>query len=138
EGAFPLFASAPASQRAAFLRAIADELIAAGAPLLERAHQETGLPMARLEGERGRTVGQLRLFADTLDEGSWVEARIDTGDAARQPAPKPDLRRMLVPIGPVAVFGASNFPLAFSVPGGDTASAFAAGCTVVCKAHPAH
>ena len=126
------------AQRAAFLRAIADELIALGATLIERAHAETALPIARLEGERGRTVGQLRLFADLLDEGSWVDARIDRGDAARTPVPRPELRRMLVPLGPVAVFGASNFPFAFAVPGGDTASALAAGCPVVCKAHPAH
>ncbi|CAN5855021.1 aldehyde dehydrogenase (NADP(+)) [soil metagenome] len=136
--AFPAFRRAPATVRSAFLRAIADELVALGPALIERAHAETALPVARLEGERGRTVGQLRLFADLLDEGSWVDARIDRGDATRAPAPKPDLRRMLVPLGPVAVFGASNFPFAFSVAGGDTASAFAAGCPVVCKAHPAH
>jgi alpha-ketoglutaric semialdehyde dehydrogenase len=138
DAAFPTYARTTSAERAAFLRAIADELIAVGAPLLEAAHQESALPMARLEGERGRTVGQLRLFADVLDEGSWVEARIDRGDPARAPLAKPDLRRMLVPLGPVAVFGASNFPLAFSVPGGDTASALAAGCPVVCKGHPAH
>lgn len=136
--AFPAYRRVPAAVRSAFLRAIADELMALGPALIERAHAETALPAARLEGERGRTVGQLRLFADLLDEGSWVEARIDRGDASRTPAPKPDLRRMLVPLGPVAVFGASNFPFAFSVAGGDTASAFAAGCPVVCKAHPAH
>jgi NADP-dependent aldehyde dehydrogenase len=124
--------------RAAFLRTIADELVALGDTLIERASLETALPSARLIGERTRTVNQLRMFADLLDEGSWVEARIDAGDTARSPVPKPDLRRMLVPLGPVAVFGASNFPFAFSVPGGDTASALAAGCTVVCKAHPAH
>lgn len=138
EKAFEPYSETSPQQRATFLRAIADELVALGTPLLERAHAETALPLARLEGERGRTVGQLRLFADYLEEGSWVEARIDTGNAARTPLPKPDLRRMLVALGPVAVFGASNFPLAFSVPGGDTASALAAGCTVVCKAHPAH
>ena len=136
--AFPAYRRAPAAVRSAFLRAIADELVALGPALIERAHAETALPTARLEGERGRTVGQLRLFADLLDEGSWVDARIDRGDSSRTPAPKPDLRRMLVPLGPVAVFGASNFPFAFSVAGGDTASAFAAGCPVVCKAHPAH
>ncbi|MEP7001711.1 MAG: aldehyde dehydrogenase (NADP(+)) [bacterium] len=126
------------AKRSAFLRAIADEIVALGAALIDRAHLETALPIARLEGERGRTVGQLRLFADLLDEGSWVDARIDRSDAARAPLPKPDLRRMLMPLGPVAVFGASNFPFAFSVAGGDTASALAAGCPVVCKAHPAH
>ncbi len=138
EHAFRTYGQSPSEQRARFLRAIADEIIALGAPLLERASAETGLPMGRLEGERGRTVGQLRLFADHLDEGSWVEARIDTGDRSRTPLPKPDLRRMLVSLGPVAVFGASNFPLAFSVAGGDTVSALAAGCSVVFKAHPAH
>ena len=105
---------------------------------MSRAQAETALPAPRLTGERGRTVGQLGLFADVVDEGSWVGARIDRAQPDRQPAPRPDLRRMLVPLGPVAVFGASNFPLAFSVAGGDTASALAAGCTVVVKAHPAH
>jgi len=138
EGAFPEYSGLPATRRAEFLRAIAAELINAGAPLLERARAETGLPLARLEGERGRTVHQLQLLANVLDEGSWVEARIDTGNASRAPIPKPDLRRLLVPLGPVAVFAASNFPFAYSIAGGDTASAFAAGCTVVCKAHPAH
>ena len=136
--AFPAYARTPAATRAAFLRAIADALIALGPELIERAHLETALPVARLEGERGRTVGQLRLFATLIEEGSWVDARIDRGDPARAPLPRPDLRRMLVPLGPVAVFGASNFPFAFSVPGGDTASALASGCTVVCKGHPAH
>jgi NAD-dependent aldehyde dehydrogenases len=135
---FPNYSQTSPATRAAFLRAIADELIALGPALIERAHLETALPIARLEGERGRTVGQLRLFASLLEEGSWVDARIDRGEPARAPLPKPDLRRMLVPLGPVAVFGASNFPFAFSVPGGDTASALAAGCTVVCKGHPAH
>ena len=136
--AFPDFSALIPQRRAEFLRAIADELLAAGLPLLERASAETALPLARLEGERARTMQQLRLMADVLDEGSWVEARIDTGDPTRAPLPKPDLRRMLVPLGPVAVFAASNFPFAYSIAGGDTASAFAAGCTVVCKAHPAH
>jgi NADP-dependent aldehyde dehydrogenase len=138
EEAFTSYAATSPAQRGKFLRAIADEVIALGDTLLDRAQAESGLPRARLEGERARTVGQLRLFADLLDEGSWVEARIDTADPARTPVPKPDLRRMLIPIGPVAVFGASNFPLAFSVPGGDTASALAAGCPIVCKGHPAH
>lgn len=136
--AYDEFSVLPTSRRSEFLRAIADELLACGLPLLERASLETALPIARLDGERARTVNQLRLMADTIDEGSWVEARIDTGDATRAPLPKPDLRRMLVPLGPVAVFAASNFPFAYSIAGGDTASAFAAGCTVVCKAHPAH
>jgi 2,5-dioxopentanoate dehydrogenase len=99
---------------------------------------ETALPKDRLTGERGRTVNQLKLFAEVVREGSWVEARIDLAQPARQPLPKPDIRRMLIPLGPVVVFAASNFPLAFSVAGGDTASAFAAGCPVVVKAHPAH
>ncbi len=138
QNAFDIYGRVSAHERARFLRAIADELVALGDELLERAHAETALPLARLQGERTRTTSQLRLFADLLEEGSWVEARIDTGDPARAPIPKPDIRRMLVPLGPVAVFAASNFPLAFSVPGGDTASALAAGCPVVCKAHPAH
>ena len=135
---FESYSQSAAATRAAFLRAIADELIALGAELIDRANLETALPIARLEGERGRTAGQLRLFASLLEEGSWVDARIDRGDPSRAPLPKPDLRRMLVPLGPVGVFGASNFPFAFSVAGGDTASALAAGCTVVCKGHPAH
>ncbi|HVO34208.1 MAG TPA: aldehyde dehydrogenase (NADP(+)) [Gemmatimonadales bacterium] len=137
EAAFPAYARTTPGVRATFLRAIADELLALGQPLLERAHAETGLPGARLESERTRTVNQLRLFAAHIEEGSWVEARIDPGDPGRAP-PKPDIRRMLVPLGPVAVFAASNFPFAFSVAGGDTASALAAGCPVVCKAHPGH
>ncbi len=108
-----------------------------GDRLLERAASETGLPAARLESERARTVSQVLLFAQVIEEGSWVEARIDRAVPDRKP-PRPDIRRMLVPLGPVAVFGASNFPLAFSVAGGDTISAFAAGCPVVVKAHPAH
>lgn len=138
EFAFRSYAHTSPQLRAQFLRAIADEIVALGSELLQRASAETALPLARLEGERGRTTSQLRLFADYLEEGSWIEARIDTGDVTRQPIPKPDLRRMLIPLGPVVVFGASNFPLAFSTAGGDTASALAAGCTVVFKAHPAH
>jgi NADP-dependent aldehyde dehydrogenase len=124
--------------RAAFLRAIALEIEQLGDELVERAVTETALPAARITGERGRTTGQLRMFADLVEEGSWVGARIDHADANRKPAPKPDLRRALAAIGPVVVFGASNFPLAFSVAGGDTASALAAGCSVVIKAHPSH
>lgn len=138
EGAFEAFRDTTPGERAAFLRAIAEEVVNLGDILIGRAVAETGLPEGRLTGERGRTVGQLRLFADLVEEGSWVEARIDTAIPDRVPLPRPDLRRMLVPIGPVAVFGASNFPLAFSVAGGDTASALAAGCPVVFKAHPAH
>lgn len=132
------FAATSNEVRASFLEKIADELIALGPPLVEKAQAETGLPSARLEGERGRTVGQLRMFAALVRDGSWVDARIDPALPQRQPLPRPDLRRMLQPIGPVAVFGASNFPLAFSVAGGDTASALAAGNPVVVKAHPAH
>ncbi len=138
EAAFDAYAALPPARRAAFLRAIGEEIVALGDELLARAHAETALPLPRLTGERGRTVAQLGMFADLLEEGSWVEARIDRALPERTPAPRPDLRRMLVPLGPVAIFGASNFPLAFSVAGGDTASALAAGCTVVVKAHPAH
>jgi NADP-dependent aldehyde dehydrogenase len=138
EQAFHEFRKFTSEQRAAFIEKIADEILALGDELIERAHVETALPKDRLTGERGRTVNQLRMFADLVREGSWVDARIDRAIPDRQPVPKPDIRRMLIPIGPVAVFGASNFPLAFSVAGGDTASAFAAGCSVVVKAHPAH
>lgn len=123
---------------AGFLEDIGQRIVALGDALIERASAETGLTAARLTGERGRTVGQLKLFADLVREGSWVGARIDRALADRKPAPRPDLRRMMIAMGPVVVFGASNFPLAFSVAGGDTASAFAAGNPVVVKAHPAH
>ncbi|MBS0364335.1 MAG: aldehyde dehydrogenase (NADP(+)) [Proteobacteria bacterium] len=124
--------------RAAFLDTIAARILDCGEELIERAMAETGLSRARLEGERGRTVGQLRLFAATVREGSFVEARIDPAMPDRKPLPRPDLRQRHIAVGPVAVFGASNFPLAFSVAGGDTASALAAGCPVVVKAHNAH
>jgi 2,5-dioxopentanoate dehydrogenase len=136
--AFADFRLRPPVLRAQLLETMAAEIEALGDGLLERCRVETGLPLARLQGERGRTCGQLRLFAQVVREGSWVDARIDTALPDRQPLPRPDLRRMLIAIGPVAVFGASNFPLAFSVAGGDTASALAAGCPVVVKAHPAH
>lgn len=136
--AFDGFQHCSADEHAAFLDAIADEIEALGDSLIERAVAETGLAAARIAAERGRTCAQLRLFAEVVREGSWVDARIDTAMPDRQPAPRPDIRRMLKPIGPVVVFGASNFPLAFSTAGGDTASAFAAGCPVVVKAHPAH
>lgn len=132
------FARATPETRAELLENIANELTAIRGPWIERAHLETGLPLARLEGELGRTTNQLKLFATLVREGSWVDARIDTALPERKPQPRPDLRRMLEPIGPVAVFGASNFPFAFSVAGGDTASALAAGNPVVVKAHPAH
>lgn len=124
--------------KAAFLRSIAEEINALGDELIERAMAESGLPQARLQGERGRTTGQLNMFADLVEEGSWVEAVIDNALPERKPAARPDIRKMLIPVGPVVVFGASNFPLAFSVAGGDTASALAAGCPVIVKAHPAH
>lgn len=136
--AFETYGEASGRVKALFLRRIAENLDAAGAGITERAQLETALPAARLQSELGRTCGQLRLFATLLDEGSWVDARIDHADSERKPLPKPDLRSMLRPLGPVAVFGASNFPLAFSVAGGDTASALAAGCPVLVKAHPAH
>jgi len=138
ETAFVEYRRCSSGQRAEFLRAIASEIERLGDELVERAVTETALPAARITGERGRTTGQLRLFADLVEEGSWVDARIDHADANRKPAPKPDVRRALVAIGPVVVFGASNFPLAFSVAGGDTASALAAGCSVVIKGHPSH
>lgn len=136
--AFADYRQRSGAERAALLETIATEIEALGDSLLQRAHQETGLPLARITGERARTCGQLRLFAQLTREGSWVDARIDTALPDRQPLPRPDLRRMLLPLGPVVVFGSSNFPLAFSVAGGDTASALAAGCTVVVKAHRAH
>jgi NADP-dependent aldehyde dehydrogenase len=136
--AFPACRRVPPGGIAAFLERIAEELLASGEALVDEAVAETGLPRERLAGERGRTVHQLRMFAALVREGSWVDARIDRGDPARRPVPKPDIRRMLVPLGPVAVFGASNFPLAYSVAGGDTASALAAGNPVIVKAHPAH
>ncbi len=123
---------------AELLEHIADELEALGQPLLDRAEAETGLPQTRLKMERARATGQLRMFAEVVREGSWVDARIDLAQPRRRPVPKPDVRRMLIPVGPVAVFGAGNFPLAFSAAGGDTASALAAGNPVVVKAHPAH
>lgn len=136
--AAPAFAATSARQRADLLRTIADGLVALGDTLVARVVAETALPAARVTAERGRTVQQLLQFAALLEAGAWVEARIDHADRARQPQPKPDVRSMLVPIGPVVVFGASNFPLAYSVAGGDTASALAAGCPVLVKAHPAH
>ncbi len=132
------FGNIPAHERAKFLRAIADNIEALGDTLIERATFETSLPNARFVGERGRTCSQLRMFADLIDEGSWVDARIDHAIPDRQPLPKPDVRSMLRPLGTVAVFCASNFPLAYSVAGGDTASALAAGCPVIVNAHIAH
>ena len=138
EAAFDAYRETSLEARAKFLETIAEKIFAIGDPLIERAMQESGLPRARLEGERGRTVGQLRLFAGVVRDGSWLEIRIDPSMPDRKPLPRSDLRLRQIAVGPVAVFGASNFPLAFSVGGGDTASALAAGCPVVVKAHPAH
>ncbi len=124
--------------RARFLELVADKIAALGDALTDRACAETGLPRPRIEGERARTAGQLKLFAAELREGSWQDVRLDPALPDRKPLPRPDLRLRMIPLGPVAVFGASNFPLAFSVAGGDTASALAAGCPVVVKGHPAH
>jgi len=136
--AFEVYKHVSGKQKAEFLRNIGEEIINIGDELIQTVTQETHLPEARVVGERGRTVGQLNKFADLVEEGSWKEAVIDIGDSGREPLPKPDLRKMLIPMGPVVVFGAGNFPLAFSVAGGDTASALAAGNPVVVKGHPAH
>ncbi len=138
QDAFQTYRKTSGRQRASFLRSIAHEIEDLGDVLIETASRESRLPAVRITGERGRTTSQLRMFADLLDEGSWVDARIDTAIPGRSPMPKPDIRKMLLPLGPVVVFGASNFPLAFSTAGGDTASALAAGCPVIVKAHPAH
>lgn len=138
EAAFDSFRESSLEDRARFLETIAANIVALGEQLIETAQAETGLPAARLNGERGRTVGQLRLFAAVVRRGDWLGVRIDPALPERMPAPRPDLRMRKIALGPVAVFGASNFPLAFSVAGGDTAAALAAGCPVVCKGHPAH
>ncbi|MGY2289232.1 aldehyde dehydrogenase (NADP(+)) [Pseudomonas sp. SDO528_S397] len=138
EAAFASFGYSSREARARFLNAIADEIDARGALITAIGSQETGLPEARLQGERGRTVGQLRLFATHILAGDYLDRRHDVPLPERQPAPRPDIRLMQRPIGPVAVFGASNFPLAFSTAGGDVASALAAGCPVVVKGHEAH
>jgi len=138
DAAFDNYRETSHGSRAAFLEAIAREIEAIGEPLIERSMAETGLPRARLEGERGRTCSQLRLFASEVRRGDFTGVRIDPAQPERQPTPRPELRQRKIAVGPVAVFGASNFPLAFSVAGGDTASAFAAGCPVVLKAHQAH
>lgn len=136
--AFEAFQEVTRNRRADFLSKIANEILGLGETLVNRAMSETGLPEARIIGERGRTVSQLKLFAEVVKDGSFLEVSIDTAQPERTPIPKPDIRMINIPIGPVAVFGASNFPLAFSVAGGDTASALAAGCPVIVKAHPAH
>src|SRR5579875_2060142 len=127
-----------AERIADFLMSVHEKILGIGDQLIEMASRESGLDEARLKGERERTLNQIKMFAGVVKEGSWVDARIETALPDRKPAPRPDLRRMMEPIGPVAVFGASNFPLAFSVAGGDSISAFAAGNPVIVKAHPAH
>lgn len=136
--AYPVYARLSGQQKASFLRAIADEIEALGDELGEVYMAESGLPAGRFRGERGRTMGQLRAFADHIEQGTWVDASIDTAIADRKPIPKVDLRKMNIALGPVVVFGASNFPLAFSTAGGDTAAALAAGCPVIVKSHPLH
>ena len=138
EAAYPSYAALSRDERAAFLEKIADEIEARGAEITAIGTSETGLPAGRLEGERGRTTGQLRLFASHIRKGDYLDRRTDAAQPDRKPAARPELRMMQRPIGPVAVFGASNFPLAFSTAGGDTASALAAGCPVVVKGHSAH
>ncbi len=136
--AFTEYRNISGSKRSEFLNAIADEILALDEELIQIYCSETGLPEGRAIGERGRTVFQLRSFADLVQDGSWVEATIDTAIPEREPIPKIDLRKMLIPLGPVVVFGASNFPLAYSTAGGDTASALASGCPVIVKSHPMH
>lgn len=135
---FDAFRTAPLETRAQLLEAIAQGLMDLGDTLVDRAVAESGLPRGRIEGERGRTCGQLRLFAGLVREGRWLNVTVDPALPDRKPLPRPDLRSRRIPVGPVAVFGASNFPLAFSVAGGDTAAALAAGCPVIAKAHPSH
>ncbi|MEX0346328.1 MAG: aldehyde dehydrogenase (NADP(+)) [Rhizobiaceae bacterium] len=138
EAAFAGYAATKRAKRASFLSTIADEIEARGDAITEIGCQETGLPEARLAGERGRTVGQLRLFAEHILKGDYLDYRHDEAMPDRSPLPRPDLKLIQRPVGPVGVFGASNFPLAFSVAGGDTASALAAGCPVIVKGHSAH
>lgn len=136
--AFVTFRNTSGEERSKFLQAIADNIIALDDTLVQTYMQETGLPDGRAKGERGRTVNQLRMFAELVKTEDWRELTIDTAIPDRTPMPKPDLRKILIPIGPIAVFGASNFPLAYSTAGGDTASALAAGCPVIVKSHPMH
>src|SRR5689334_14641753 len=135
--AFHQYRKCSLKERAQFMRSIATELENAGDELIQTAMRETNLPEARLRGERARTMFQLTSYADACERGEWLEARIDTANPTKTP-PKPDIRKMLIPLGPVVVFGASNFPFAYSTAGGDTACALAAGCPVIVKAHPAH
>src|SRR6478609_7913285 len=136
--AFAVYSQWPGAKRAALLNRIAELLEANVALIVERGTLETALPAARLQGELARTCFQMRMYGQAAASGLCAGARIDHADPERKPQPKPDLRSMMIPVGPVVVFGASNFPLAYSVAGGDTASALAAGCPVVVKAHPAH
>jgi len=136
--AFKTFRAISGEKKAGFLNAIADEILALDDELIQTFCSESGLPEGRAKGERGRTIGQLRMFAELVKDGSWVEASIDTAIPNREPIPKPDLRKMLIPLGTIVVFGASNFPLAYSTAGGDTAAALAAGCPVIVKSHPMH
>lgn len=136
--AFKKYSKVSGAEKAAFLDTIADEILNLGEELIQTYCSETGLPEGRANGERGRMVGQLRSFAELVKEGSWVEATIDTAQPDRKPLPKSDLRKMMIPLGPVVVFGASNFAFAFSTAGGDTAAALAAGCPVIVKSHPMH
>ena len=133
----PLYRDIPAKDRATFLRTIAKNIEELSTTLVQRVHEESGLPEGRIKGERGRTCNQLRFFADIIEEGSWIHPIIDHADPNRTPR-KPDIRQTLIPIGPVVVFTASNFPLAFSTAGGDTASALASGNPVIVKAHESH
>ncbi|MFI5185854.1 MAG: aldehyde dehydrogenase (NADP(+)) [Chitinophagales bacterium] len=135
--AFHIYRQLPLKKRAGFMHAVAKELENSGDEILQTAHEETHLPEARLRSEKARTIFQLNSYADACEKGEWLEARIDTAIPDRNP-PGPDLRKMLIPLGPVVVFGAANFPFAYSTAGGDTACAFAAGCPVIVKAHPAH
>jgi len=136
--AFKTYRTVSGAEKSEFLNAIADEILALDHELIQTYCTESGLPEGRAKGERGRTIGQLRMFAELVSKGSWVEASIDTAIPNREPVPKPDLRKMSIPLGPVVVFGASNFPLAYSTAGGDTAAALAAGCPVIIKSHPMH
>ena len=136
--AFKVFRNASGLQKANFLNTIADEILALDDVLIKMFCMESGLSEERAKGERSRTIGQLHAFADLVQEGSWVEVTIDTAQRDRKPIAKPDLRKMMIPLGPVVVFGASNFPLAYSTAGGDTAAALAAGCPVIVKSHPMH
>ena len=137
-GAWQDYKNTSGKEKGKLLRQIAENIEGLGDVLVQRAMAESGLPEGRIKGERGRTCGQLRLFATLVEEGSWVRATIDTAQAERKPMPRVDIRKMYQSIGPVAVFGASNFPLAFSTAGGDTASALASGCPVIVKGHPSH